>query len=90
MSHASVEPEIDGSDEGVSKSKVRAKTVTVKRWHDLLMKLDHNSPEIAERHLKNLLSYKILKGGVTLQCPECAQHTWYALDDLSDRVTCER
>jgi hypothetical protein len=48
------------------------------------------SPEIAERHLRNLLNYKILKGGVTLQCPECAQRTWYALDDLSDKVICER
>ncbi len=90
MSHAAVETEKDDSDEEGGKSKVRAKTVPVKKWQDLLIKLDRNSPEIAERHLKNLLNYKILKGGVTLQCPECTQRTWYALDDISDRVTCER
>ena len=90
MSHAAVESVVEGSDEEASKAKVRAKTVAVKKWQDVLIKLNHNSPEIAERHLKNLLNYKILKGGVTLQCPECAQRTWYALDDLSDRVICER
>jgi hypothetical protein len=90
MSHAAVELEIEGSDQGASKSKVRAKTVVIKKWKDLLIKLNHNSPKIAERHLRNLLNYKILKGGVTLQCPECAQRTWYSLDDLSDRVICER
>jgi len=37
-----------------------------------------------------LLNYRILKGGTTLQCPECFQRTWYALGDLSDRVICER
>jgi len=90
MSHATVETEIDGSSDDI-KSKVRAKTVPVKKWHDLLQKTGFiHSPEIAERHLRNLLNYKILKGGVTLQCPECAQRTWYALDDLSDKVICER
>jgi len=92
MSHAAVETEIEDSSEGGGKSKVRAKTVPVRKWQDLLIKLDLdlNSPEIAEKHLRNLLKYKILKGGVILQCPECSQHTWYALDDLSDRVICER
>ncbi|NQU77226.1 hypothetical protein HQ544_00860 [Candidatus Falkowbacteria bacterium] len=90
MSHAAVESEVEGLGEGVSKSKVRGKTVPVKKWKDLLIKLDHNSPEIAERHFKNLLNFKILKGGIFLQCPECTQHTWYALDDLSDKVICER
>lgn len=90
MSHAAVESEIKEADDEPVKSKVRAKTVSVKTWKDLLIKLNHNSAEVAERHFRNLINYKILKGGVNLQCPECAQHTWYALDDLSDRVTCER
>lgn len=90
MSHAAVESEIKESDDEPVKSKVRAKTVSIKIWRDLLIKLNRNSSEVAERHLRNLINYKILKGGVNLQCPECAQHTWYALDDLSDRVTCER
>jgi len=90
MSHAAVELEIKESDDEPVKSKVRAKTVSIKIWRDLLIKLNHNSSEVADRHLRNLINYKILKGGVNLQCPECAQHTWYALDDLSDRVTCER
>lgn len=90
MSHSAVELEIEESGIRPSKSKVRAKTVPVKMWKDLLTKLNRNSTEIAERHLQNLINCKILKGGVYLQCPECAQHTWYALDDLSDKVTCER
>jgi len=90
MSHAVVESEVGESGEDSVKSKVRAKTVNVKTWKDLLIKRDLNSPEIAERHLQNLINYKILKGGFNLQCPECAQHTWYALDDVSDTVTCER
>lgn len=90
MSHAAVESEIKEDDDELVKSKVRAKTVSVKTWKDLLIKLNHNSTEVAERHFRNFINYKILKGGVNLQCPECAQHTWYALDDLSDRVTCER
>jgi len=91
MSHAAVETEIEDSTEEEIKSKVRAKTVPVKTWQDLLQKISlGNSPDIAERRLKNLLNDKILRGGITLQCPECAQRTWYALDSLSDRVTCER
>jgi len=91
MSHAFVEIEVNDSLVEDNKSKVRAKTIPVKKWKDLLQKISlNNSPEIAERHLRNLLEYKILKGGVNLQCPECAQRTWYALDNLSDKVTCER
>jgi len=91
MSHAKAETEIDDLSVEESTSKVRAKTVSVKKWHDLLLKTSlSNSPEIAERHLRNLLNYNILKGGVNLQCPECAQRTWYSLDDLSDKVICER
>jgi len=90
MSHAAVESEIEESGEELTKSKVRAKTVAVKAWKDLLIKLNHNSYKIAERHLQNLVNYKILKGGVALQCPECMQRTWYALDDLSEQVICER
>ncbi|HEC64356.1 MAG TPA: hypothetical protein ENI23_03585 [bacterium] len=90
MSHAAVASEIENSGKEQPKSKVRARTMAVKDWKALLTKIDHNSPEIAERHLQNLLDSKVLKGGVILQCPECAQRTWYALNDLSDRVTCER
>lgn len=90
MSHAAVELEVGQSDDQPVKSKVRAKTVPVKIWRGLLIKLNHNSAEVAERHLQHLINYKILKCGINLQCPECAQHTWYGLDDLSDRVTCER
>ena len=85
-----MEVAIEDPDEDPGKSKVRARTVPVKDWTRFLKKINHNSTEIAARHLKNLINYKILKGGVTLQCPECAQRTWYSLDDLSDRVTCER
>ncbi len=91
MSHAAVETEVDYSIAGENKSKVRAKTVPVKKWKDLLQRIGKvNSLEIAERCLGNLLNYKILKGGVILQCPECTQRTWFALDDLSDKVICER
>ena len=89
MSHTAVESEVEQSGDQ-PKSKVRAKTLPIKNWKDLLVKLKSNSGEMAEKCLQELLNYKILKCGINLQCPECMQHTWYALDDLSDRITCER
>lgn len=90
MSHNAIEIEIEKETEDLSKSKVRAKTVSIKKWHDLLMKINHNSVEVAERHLQHLINYRILKCGINIQCPECMQHTWYGLDDLSERLVCER
>lgn len=90
MSHSAVEMVIEESGEQSKKTKVRAKTVNVKTWRGLLTKINNNSNKVGERHLLNLINYKILKGGILLQCPGCAQHTWYSLDDLSDKVICER
>lgn len=89
MSHSMAEVEIDGQTEGLSKSKVRAKTVSIKQWKDLLKKVNW-SDEIAERNLQNLIGHKVLKCGLTIQCPECTQRTWYALGDLSEKLICER
>lgn len=90
MSHNAIEVELDTPLELSSKSKVRAKTMPIKKWRELLTKINHNSSEVADRHLQNLINCKILKCGIYIQCPECMQHTWYSLNDLSDRIVCER
>jgi len=90
MSHAAVEIDISESDGKAFKSKVRGKTFPVKHWIALLKKLNRNSDIVAERHFRNMLNNRMLKCGISVQCPQCTQHTWYSLDDLSDRVVCER
>lgn len=90
MSHSAVEIEIEDIHEQLSKSKVRAKTVPVKSLMDLLKKINRNSAEVAQRHLRQLISCKIIRGGISIQCPECLQHTWYSLNDLADKIICER
>lgn len=89
MSHNAVEIEV-GIDGDLPQSKVRAKTVPIKQWRDLLIRVNNGSKEIAERHLQNLINYRALRCGINVQCPECMQHTWFGLEDLSEKLICER
>lgn len=44
----------------------------------------------AEDHLQALLDQSVFRVGLKLQCPHCFQRNWYALDDLSETLRCER
>ena len=43
-----------------------------------------------ERQLSNLVSYNVLRPGLTLQCPECHHTSWYAIGDIQKTFTCPR
>jgi hypothetical protein len=40
--------------------------------------------------MRLLLERSVFRVGLKLQCERCAQRNWYALDDLSERLRCER
>lgn len=40
--------------------------------------------------MRELLARSVFRVGIKLQCERCAQRNWYALDDLSETVRCER
>jgi hypothetical protein len=90
MAHGQVEQKVSGEKDREAKSKVRTQTVPRKTWWNLLLKVNRNYLQAAERHLNALISCRVLRVGLKLQCPECSQHTWFDLDTLSESVTCER
>jgi len=43
-----------------------------------------------ERQLSNLVTYNVLRPGLTLECPECHHTSWYAVGDIQKIFNCPR
>lgn len=99
FSNEEVLKKLEGMARGIAESedpaspaapKVRAATVSHRTWWSLLQRINDNNPKIAENHLKNLLKSDVFRAGLRLQCPQCSQHTWFSLEQLNEKVECER
>ena len=42
----------------------------------------------AERLVKRLVDYRVIRLGLTIQCPVCTQHSWYSLEDVAYSLQC--
>jgi hypothetical protein len=40
--------------------------------------------------MRMLLEHSVFRVGIKIQCERCAQRNWYALDDMSENLRCER
>lgn len=73
-----------------AKATTRARTVSHGALLGFLKKLHKNKHELADEHLTQLVQAGVLRVGLELQCPECTQSTWFALDAIRDSLRCER
>jgi hypothetical protein len=90
MAHGSAVEEGQGGDTSSSKGKTRANTVTRGTLFGVLLKRYHNDKNFAGERLEQLVSLGVVRVGLHIQCPQCAQHTWFGLDSLSEKLNCER
>lgn len=91
LSHTAVET----AEEPINDKRVRVGTVSRSRLIEVLRQYTdgwgrQNSAKAAEAHMRELLARSVFRVGIKLQCERCAQRNWYALDDLSETVRCER
>jgi hypothetical protein len=90
MAHGSAVEEEQGGDTSSCKGKTRANTVTRGTLLGVLLKRYHNDRNFAGERLEQLVSLGVVRVGLRIQCPQCAQHTWFGLDSLSEKLNCER
>jgi len=89
MAHGIAESDTEPAD-GIKKPKIRGRVISEQEWRNLLMKTCENKSDIAQNHLDSLVRMGVLKVGLRFQCTECGQHTWFSIDELSEKLVCER
>jgi len=72
------------------RSQTRPRCDPYSEMFAMLQRLHGNNTEVAGRHLQNLLDAGVLRIGLQVQCPECTQKTWFSLEEIRDRLRCER
>jgi len=90
MAHGSVEFPADDNGSKSGKPRVRGRSVSWRRWWDLLQKANKGNADRARLHLDSLTQRGVLKMGIQLKCPQCGQTNWYPLDKMADQLQCER
>jgi hypothetical protein len=89
MAHGIAESELETND-GVKKPKIRGKVVSESEWRGVLLRTCENDATIAQNHLDSLVQMGVLQPGLRFQCSECGQHTWFSINELREKLTCER
>lgn len=69
--------------------KVRGRTATRKDWWAILSRI-HEDRDEAERAFEAMTQRGILRLGLKLKCPTCAQMNWYPIGQIADEMQCER
>lgn len=91
MSHGLVEfASVGNAGRGNGKPQARARFDTRASIFGLLKRLQNNNNEVAERQLQRLLDAGVFRVGLQLACPECTQANWFSLDDVQEKLRCER
>lgn len=72
------------------KRKVRPRSESRERWIGILKKIHKNNDARVTWHWESLINSGVLQVGISLQCQECSQSTWYPLEQISDQFSCER
>lgn len=87
LAHEDVE--VDVTHEGESK-KIKKPFAPYKDLRRELNRTVRPNFLTVERQLANLVSYNVLRPGLTLECPECHHTSWYALGDIQKTFNCPR
>jgi hypothetical protein len=87
LAHEDVE--VDVTNDGTNKKikKPYAPYKDLKRVLELTAPHDYMT---SEAKLSNLVRTKVLRPGLTQECPECHHTSWYGVDDIASNFTCPR
>lgn len=87
LAHEDVE--VDVSQDGESKQIKKPYVLynDLRRELSLLARPEYLT---VERQLSNLVTYNVLRPGLTLECPECLHTSWYAVGDIQKTFNCPR
>jgi hypothetical protein len=87
LAHEDVE--VDVRNDGVNKKikKPYAPYNDLKRVLNMTATRDYMTPEM---QLTNFVRQKVLRPGLTQECPECNHTSWYGVDDIASTFTCPR
>ena len=85
--------EIDATQEnesGPEKRRLRKASVPLYQIKEVLKRVNYGNEFIADNHLSALLRSNVLTLGMEVSCSHCGQTTWFALNQLSTRLKCQR
>lgn len=87
LAHEDVEVDVthDGEDKRIKKPF--APYNDLRRELNALVRPDYLT---VERQLSNLVTYNVLRPGLTLECPECLHTSWYAVGEIQKTFDCPR
>jgi hypothetical protein len=89
MAHGLIEVPAEEADSYLGKPRARGRIVSRKTLWALLQRIN-GTVDRAQRHFEALTQRGILRIGLQLKCPECAQTNWYPPGRIEDRIVCER
>lgn len=89
MAHGNAELLSDDSA-GSGRRRARANVIHRAKLESLLMRISSGDGRSAVARLEALVEHRVLRVGLLLQCPSCAQRTWFGLGEITARLTCER
>lgn len=87
LAHEDVEVDVTHDGENKKIKKPFAPYNDLRRELNALVRPNYLT---VERQLSNLVSYNVLRPGLTLECPECRHTSWYALGDIQKTFNCPR
>lgn len=65
------------------------RTATVGEWQQIENRIEQRGFPL-ENYLDQFVKAGALKLGLSVPCPNCTKENWYGLDDLAEKVSCER
>lgn len=89
MAHGEVEVPDDGAG-GAQRRIARARFATKGQWIGVLKQVHKDRDARVRWHWDALINRGVLRLGLHLKCPQCAQTTWYPLEQASEEMHCER
>jgi hypothetical protein len=92
LAHGDLELETGDSEQSRKNKKRRKRKEAAPLGHiKQILNRANGGHEIASgNHLKALLDHNVLKIGISLECPNCTQTSWYSLANLQEELTCNR
>ena len=83
--------EIEVADEEANtKRRVRMESAPYSYIQEVLMRATGGHADRAAKRLSALVRCGVLKLGMRIRCTECAQRSWYSLEELSSALKCQR
>jgi hypothetical protein len=70
-------------------SEAASRDIPHSKLLEVLRRLHGNHNDVVDRRVKALVDRAVLRFGMRLQCEQCSQQNWFALDELRDQLTCQ-